>query len=162
VLRRTRMSEEMRHPVRRFNLFLTALVFLSILAAQSATAKRKPPSVSIEISVPNMAVRAGSELTLIIRVTNISRHDSGMSEPQLMEGRVDPYYKYDGRNGTGDPVGKEYPVLGSLGDHPIPPIKPGEQRKEAIVIGRACDLSLSCLGSAIFRFHVTTQKTPSM
>lgn len=58
-----------------------------------------------------------------------------------MEGRVDPAYDYQCRNRAGRLVRKDYPVMGSIGDHPILTMQPGESQDETIPVNRACDLS---------------------
>ena len=133
------------------SLFLK--IFLSFWAAQalagisvaapneSEAAKQVKPPFSITISTDTPTIKAGSGLSIKIRLTNISNQDiNGTSE---LEQRVDVSYEQEVRDSAGRLVKKEHwkPEVVINGNTYFSTLKPGESANSVTVVNPKYDIS---------------------
>jgi hypothetical protein len=112
-------------------------------ATQPGTEGKNPQPFSIEITATKSEVKVHSEIPLRIRLANLTNHPIRINPGVLMmEGGIDPGFSYDCRDESGRVVPKDYPVMGSLGDHPVlASLNSGDVKEQIIRVDRACDLN---------------------
>jgi hypothetical protein len=110
-----------------------------VVKSNTVTITIVPERFSIEISAPNPRVRAGSPISLNVRLRNLSDREMGL--PWLPSESVDPDYIYLCYNAAGKWFAKDHPSTGSMGDHPATILKPGAIHEQVVAITSACDLS---------------------
>ena len=102
-----------------------------------------PPPFTIEISTPTPEVKAGSAVSLRVKLTNTSTRELvlGVSPPTRAVNTNYMHWCFGEMGSTGSikNVANSYPV--GPGDDPLITLKPGEVRDEQEAITSACDLS---------------------
>lgn len=120
----------------------TALLIGTAFAAAWATGRKQTSQpFSIEISAPTAPVKAGSDVYLKVRLINTSNREVVLGDEVTQWMGADPRYGYQCHDSGGKAVNRSYPVVGSLGDHPVATLKPGEKYEHSVRVSSACDLT---------------------
>jgi hypothetical protein len=139
----TRLSEDYDLPPGTYVIQLSRKVSsdanAGVVKSNTVTVRIVPERFSIEIGAANPAVKAGSPISLTVRITNAS--DREMMVHWSPNGSPDPGYIYLCYNSAGRTFVRDHATMGSMGDQPITSLKPGKTHEEVVPISSACDLS---------------------
>jgi hypothetical protein len=98
-----------------------------------------PPHLSIGIEAPERLFKAGSQISLMVRLTNTS--GLPMAVPALGGGKLDPTYSYWCYDSTGKPVMRPEIRTEQVSAGQTQILKPDKSYDESVPVSAACNLS---------------------